>query len=52
MKNKHPKRIMALKMQTKVERKTKGMAGSPFDSQAWRERSEIIRKRITKKTKI
>ena len=49
MKNKHPKREVALKMQTKEERKIKGIYGSPFMSRAWDLRSESIKKRLGKK---
>lgn len=50
MKNKRPKRKMALRMQTKVERKIKGVFGSPFYSQAWNNRSAAIKARILKKS--
>ena len=46
MKNKHPKLKTAKKMLTKKERE-KGVP--PFQSNAWNQRSEAIKKRLTKK---
>lgn len=47
--NKHPKRILALKMQTPDERKIKGMYGSPYMSRAWELRRELKKKKLGKK---
>ena len=49
MKNKHPKRKLASKMLSKKEKAKKC---NPFDGQQWMDRSEAIKKRITKKKKI
>ena len=38
-------RRMAMKMQTREERNTKGGLGSPFNSKAWNKRSEGRRKK-------
>lgn len=45
---KNIKRIKALKMQTREERKIKGQFGSPYLSKAWESRTEAIKARIIK----
>lgn len=45
---KNPKREMALAMQTKEERKMKGVYGSPFYSTAWEARTQAIKDRVKK----
>lgn len=51
MKNKHPKRKKALKMQNNTEKKTKGDYGSPFDSHAWNMKKEAIQDRVKRKAR-
>ena len=51
MKNKNPKRRMALKMQTKDERGIIGIHGSPFMSRAWELRSQVLKDKVKKQGK-